>query len=303
MCLRVIVKTIFEGVWVPIITPFHEGRIDQKALFNLAQHFAKNKIAGLVACGTTGEGSLLTSGEVEDVFTTLRDAVPAMPVVLGLSEVSTQAAVCAAKHLASFKPEGLLVTAPIYMRPSQKGVQHHFEAIVEAADLPILIYNIPYRAGVAVEIETLQSLAEDPRVVGIKECGGGADRIQRLLHETSLRVLSGDDGQNFVALCLGAHGTISAAAHIFPELHVRVFNLLRDNQLSSARRIASALSPIIRDLFEEPNPAPLKTLLAERGWCEAEVRLPLTSISAKLISRLMADWSLLESFDSLNSEN
>ena len=279
----------FEGIWIPIITPFKGESVDHVALTKLAQHLEGHGIAGLVAGATTGEGALLTQGEQEAVFSTLRAAVPKLPIVLGLSESATQAAVARARALAQLRPDGLLVTAPTYVRPTQQGVQKHFEQIVEAADLPILVYNIPYRTGVNVELETLQLLSQDARMVGIKECGGSTERLLRLVHETPLKILSGDDSQNFAALCLGAHGTVAASAHIFPELHVRVFDLLRDGQLAAARRIAVALQAIVRDLFAEPNPAPLKALLASQGWCDASVRLPFLPASVDLCDRLQAD--------------
>lgn len=288
---------IFEGIWVPIVTPFRNGDIDHAALARLARHLAANGIAGLVAGATTGEGALLLPGEQEAIFATLREAVPALPIVLGLSQAATQAAAAQARSLAALRPDGLLATAPTYVRPTQAGVRRHFEAIAEAADLPLLVYNIPYRTGVNVELETLQALARDPRVVGIKECGGSVERLLRLVHETPLRVLSGDDGQNFAALCLGAHGTIAASAHILPEWHVRIRDLLLGGQLAAARRLAVALQPLVRSLFAEPNPAPLKALLAHQSWCEADVRLPFVPVGAGLRERLLADWEALRQFE------
>lgn len=290
----------FEGIWVPIVTPFQGDGIDHAALAHLARYLEANGIAGLVAGATTGEGALLEPGEQEAIFATLRDAVPALPVVLGVSQAATRMAVDQARRLAALRPDGLLATAPIYVRPTQQGVQRHFEAIVEAADLPLLIYNIPYRSGVNVELETLQALARDPRVAGIKECGGSVERLLRLVHETPLRVLSGDDQQNFAALCLGAHGTIAAAAHILPQWHVRLRRLILDGQLAAARRIAVALLPLVRDLFAEPNPAPLKALLAQQERCAATVRLPFVPASAELCACLQADWEVLRQFDPMD---
>ncbi len=286
-------QTSFEGIWVPIVTPFQGDDIDHAALAQLARHLAGAGIAGLVAGATTGEGALLAPGEQEAVFATLRTAVPELPIVLGISQAATQAAVALARSLAQLRPAGLLVTAPTYVRPSQDGIQRHFEAIVEASDLPVLVYNIPYRSGVNVELATLQSLARDARIAGIKECGGSMERLLRLVHETPLRVLSGDDNQNFAALCLGAHGTIAAAAHILPAWHVRMYRLVQDGQLPQARKIAVALAPLIRDLFAEPNPAPLKALLAHQQRCNAAVRRPFVPASADLCARLQADWEAL----------
>ncbi len=289
-------QTKFEGIWVPLVTPFRSDRIDHPALARLARHLASHGIAGLVAGATTGEGALLESGELEEIFATLRAAVPGLPLVLGLSHAATQWAASQARYLAGLGPEGLLVTAPPYVRPSQEGIRRHFEAIVEAADLPVLIYNIPYRTGVNVELETLQALACDTRIVGIKECGGSVERMLRLVHETPLRILSGDDNQNFAALCLGAHGTIAASAHILPEWHVRIYELLCRGQLAEARRLAVMLQPIIRDLFSEPNPAPLKAWLADQQWCTPDVRAPFQPASAKLRERIQADWNELKKY-------
>ncbi|MCH2222666.1 MAG: dihydrodipicolinate synthase family protein, partial [Dechloromonas sp.] len=224
----------------------------------------------------------------------LREAVPAMHIVLGVSQAATEAAVAQARSLADLRPEGLLATAPTYVRPTQQGVRKHLEAIVEAADLPVLIYNIPYRTGVNVELDTLQALARDSRVVGIKECGGSNERMLRLVHETPLRVLSGDDVQNFTALCLGAHGTIAASAHILPHWHVQMRNLIGSGRVAEARRIAVALQPIIRDLFAEPNPAPLKAMLAAQDWCSPSVRLPFVAATTELRARLQGDWHALQ---------
>ena len=289
----------FEGIWVPIVTPLSNDGVDHSSLTRLAQYLARQGIAGLVAGATTGEGALLRAGEQEAIFTTLRAAVPELPIVLGISQPSTEVAASLARSLSMLQPDGLLVAPPIYVRPSQQGIQRHFEAVAEVADLPILIYNIPYRTGVNVEIATLQSLARDPRIAGIKECGGTPERMLRLVHETPLKVFSGDDSQNFVALCLGAHGVIAASAHVLPSWHVHILERLRQGDLDAARRTAVALQPIIRCLFEEPNPAPLKALLAAQGYCEATVRLPFVPVSQDLRERLRSEWDTLRQLESL----
>ncbi|WP_028451933.1 4-hydroxy-tetrahydrodipicolinate synthase [Chitinilyticum aquatile] len=289
--------TAFEGIWVPIITPFSGDSIDHPALHRLAAHLAGQGIAGLIAAATTGEGALLSLDEQAAVFATLRQAAPGLPVVLGLSHAATQTAACQARILAALHPEGLLVTPPPYVRPGQQGLRRHFEAIVEAADLPVLVYNIPYRTGVNVELDTLKQLASDPRIAGIKECGGNSERLLRLVHETPLRVLSGDDNQNFAALCLGAHGTIAASAHLLPHWHVRIVDLLRRGELPRARSLAVALQPLIRALFAEANPTPLKAVLAAQGWCENTLRQPFEPASPALAETLDAELALLQAAD------
>ncbi|EAY67748.1 Dihydrodipicolinate synthase/N-acetylneuraminate lyase [Burkholderia dolosa AU0158] len=214
------------------------------------------------------------------------DAVPDRPIVVGLTASTTHATAARARELAALRPDGLLVTPPVYVRPTQDGIRRHVEAIVDAADLPVLVYNIPYRTGVNVELDTLQALARDPRVAGIKECGGTLDRMSRLVHDTPLAVLSGDDNQNFAALCAGAHGTIASSAHVLPEWHVRIHALLRDGRLADARRMSAALQPLVAALFAEPNPAPVKAVLAAQAWCENELRLPFVPASDGLCATL-----------------
>ncbi|KAF1047876.1 MAG: 4-hydroxy-tetrahydrodipicolinate synthase [Herbaspirillum frisingense] len=287
-------QTCFTGVWVPIITPFLGEQIDHPALARLARHLALQGVAGLVVGATTGEGALLQAGEQEALFATLSEAVPGLPLVLGISTSATAAAVSRAREVAGLHPTGLLVTPPLYVRPSQEGIRRHIEAVVEAAGLPVLVYNIPYRTGANVEVETLQQLARDPRVVGIKECGGSNERMLRLVEETPLSVLSGDDSQNFAALCLGAHGVIAASAHVRAEWHVRMQTLIREGRVAEARRIAATLQPLVGDLFAEPSPAPLKALLAGQGWCSPTLRLPFVPASEGLRDRLEQHWSRLQ---------
>ncbi|WGS41679.1 4-hydroxy-tetrahydrodipicolinate synthase [Burkholderia sp. JSH-S8] len=287
-------QTRFEGIWLPLITPFHAGEVDHAALARLARRYAATGIAGFVAGATTGEGALLDAREQDAVFATLRDAAPGHPIVVGLTASATHFAAARAREIAALRPDGLLVTPPVYVRPTQDGIRRHVEAVVEAAGLPVLVYNIPYRTGVNVELDTLQALARDTRVAGVKECGGSLERMTRLVHETPLAILSGDDSQNFAALCAGAHGTIASSAHLLPEWHVRLYTLLRDGRLADARRLSVALQPLVAALFAEPNPAPVKALLAAQGWCEDGLRLPFVPASDALRVKLDALHAELE---------
>lgn len=288
-------QTGFTGVWIPLVTPFQGDAIDHTALAVLARHVASQGISGLVLGATTGEGVLLDEHEQDSLLATVRAAVPHLPLVMGLSTSATHLATARARRLAQLRPDGLLVTPPLYVRPSQEGIRRHIEEVVQAADLPVLVYNIPYRTGCQVELDTLQQLARDPRVVGLKECGGNHERMQRLISETPLSILAGDDSQNFMALCLGAHGVIAASAHVMPHWHVRMQTLIRAGELAQARRIADALQPIVRDLFAEPSPAGLKALLAHEGWCAPTLRLPFVPASPALQTRLRAHHQRLQS--------
>jgi 4-hydroxy-tetrahydrodipicolinate synthase len=280
MYREVLMHNTFQAIWVPIVTPFAAGSVDHSALAHLGKHLADQGVTGLVVGATTGEGCSLSLEERQAAFETLQATLgPDFPLVLGICESDTLRAIQAVRDLTTVRPAGLLVTAPPYLRPGQAGLRQHFESVAEATDRPILIYNIPYRTGTNLELETLQALARHPRIVGIKECGASVDRLMRLIHETSLKILIGEDSQFFPALCMGAQGAIAAAAHIRPDLWVRIFNLIQADKLSEARALAVALQPLIRALFAEPNPAPVKAALAAAGLIRPEIRLPLTPAS------------------------
>lgn len=277
---------LFEGIWLPIITPFTAERVDYPALTRLAQQLCDQGIHGLIIGATTGEGACLSTDERLQMLASLRQALPETPIVIGLNGMETLGTAAQARELAQAKPQGLLVTAPPYVRPGQTGIRRHFETIAAAADLPILIYDIPYRCGTEIGLDTLQALSRDPRIVGIKTCGASVDRLMRLIHETTLKVLIGEDSQFFAALCLGAHGAIAASAHFRPELWVRIFDLLREQRLDEARHYAALLQPMVRALFAEPNPAPIKAWLAAQGWINNALRLPFVPASETCLAEI-----------------
>lgn len=273
-------QTNFEGIWISIVTPYRGDEIDHDALARLSRHLAEEGVSGLVAGATTGDGARLRPGELEAIFSTLRETVPATPIVLGVLQAATETAVAQARSLANLSPEGLIATAPTHGAPTQQDVLRHFEAIVEAADLPVLVYNNPHRTGVSIELETIQALTRDTRVAGVKEGEVSDERIRYLVNETPLRVLCGDDRHNFEALCLGAHGVVSASAHMLTRWYVRMRDLIGEGRIIEARRIAETLQPLILDLSAKPNPALLKVALAAEGWCSPSLRPAFSEVTA-----------------------
>jgi 4-hydroxy-tetrahydrodipicolinate synthase len=279
----------FHGIWVPIVTPFHHGVLDCASLARLAQHLAEAGISGIVAGATTGEGACLTLDELLQMAEVLREALPAgYPIVLGLNSMDTRSATAQARSLSALHPTGLLVTAPPYVRPTQSGIRHHFEAVAEAADTPIIVYDIPYRTGVELDLDTLLALSEDHRIQAIKSCGASVDRLMQLIHDTPLHVLIGEDSQLFAALAMGAPGAIAASAHYRPTLWVRIIALLAQGDLAGARKLAVSLQRATRALFAEPNPSPIKAWLAHQGWIANELRLPFLPAQATTLARLQA---------------
>lgn len=284
----------FAGIWVPLVTAFRNGSVDLKATQKLATHLFQSGITGLVVCGTTGEPAALGDDEKAKLLSAVIEAAPRRcRVIMGLCGNNTQAVVQSAKRFRDFDIAGFLVSAPYYVRPSQEGIRRHFEAIADVSERPIVLYNIPYRTGVNIDLATIKTLAADSRFVAIKQSGGGdIDQLTDLIYETPLTVLCGEDALIFAAACLGAHGAVAAAAHIRPDLYVRMLQHIRAGELEHARSIWANLLPLIRLLFSEPNPGPIKSALALEGWLAEELRLPMTPVSAGCrawLEKMLAD--------------
>ncbi|HYS63234.1 MAG TPA: 4-hydroxy-tetrahydrodipicolinate synthase [Paraburkholderia sp.] len=288
--------SIFSGIWVPLITPFADGEVDHAALRALVRRYADAGIAGLVALGTTGEPAALDAAEQDAVLATILNEAnaaargagdaQALPVLVGVS----------GNHMASMRERieqlnplpiaGVLMAAPYYIRPSQAGIVGHFTALADASEKPVVLYDIPYRTGVRLELDTLLTLAAHPRILAVKDCAGSLDTTLALIRDGRLQVLTGEDMNIFNTLCLGGSGAIAASAHLRPERFVALYRALAAGRLDEGRRIFHSLAPLIQALFAEPNPAPVKALLAAQGLIRDELRMPMTRASAALVERL-----------------
>ncbi|HTD06824.1 4-hydroxy-tetrahydrodipicolinate synthase [Undibacterium sp.] len=281
--------SIFEGIWIPLVTPFRNGKPDLDRAQQLALKLLDAGTHGLVVCGTTGEAAALSEKEQTLMLAAILEVVQgACPVLMGIGGSDTRALAEKVARLDGQQSAGFLVSAPCYVRPSQEGIRLHFEAIAQATGDPIVLYNIPSRTGVNIDTGTVIALQQQANIVAIKECGGNLAQMAELVQHTRLKILCGDDALLFHALCLGGHGAISAAAHIRPELFVRLYELTRAGEIASARALFYQLLPLIQLLFSEPNPAPLKAALAMQGYIQEELRLPMTPMSKTGRARLAA---------------
>jgi 4-hydroxy-tetrahydrodipicolinate synthase len=284
--------TSFEGIWVPLVTPFRDGAVDHDAAHRLAAHYAA-RVHGLIVCGTTGEAATLSGEEQERLLETVTKAAgPRCPVAMGLAGNDTAAVAAAARQLET-RAAAFLVTAPYYVRPSRDGIRRHFETVAGATRRPIILYNIPYRTGVNIDVATVRALAANPQFVAIKESGGDLPQLMDLLRDTPLKVLCGEDHLILAACALGAHGAIAAAAHVRPDLFVAMYEQLRAGALPAARALHNRLLPVVRLLFSEPNPGPIKAALAAQGWIADELRLPMTPASAACRAQLQMALAVL----------
>ena len=272
----------FQGIWVPVVTPFQDGAIDFVGLHRLVSHLLDKHVAGIMVCTTTGEAASLSRQEQLAVLDAVLQQVPAHRVVMGLAGNNQIELLQFQAEVLKRPLAGLLVPAPSYIRPSQAGLEAFFRTVADASSVPIILYDIPYRTGVTFEQATLLSIIKHPRIVAIKDCGGNLANTLALIASGEVAVLCGEDMQMFNALCLGASGAIAASAHVQTADFVALCQQVRDNQLVEARATFFTLLPLINTLFMEPNPAPVKAALALEGLIGSELRAPMQAASARV---------------------
>ncbi|CAI8873992.1 4-hydroxy-tetrahydrodipicolinate synthase [Pseudomonas sp. IT-P44] len=278
----------FQGIWVPLVTPFQHGAIDFVGLRRLVSHLLDKGVDGLVVCGTTAEAAALSKHEQLAVLDAVLEWVPADQVVMGLAGNNLTELLQLQSEILKRPLAGLLVPPPYYIRPSQAGLEAFFKTVADASTVPIILYDIPYRTGIAFEQATLLNIVAHERIVAIKDCGGNQGNTLALLTSGKVNVLCGEDNQIFSALCLGAKGAIAASAHVHPELFVTLYQQIRDQRLAEGRATFFRLLPLIQSLFIEPNPAPVKTALALEGLIDDELRAPMQRSSEAMVLRLKA---------------
>nr|WP_314567359.1 4-hydroxy-tetrahydrodipicolinate synthase [uncultured Pseudomonas sp.] len=276
----------FQGIWVPVVTPFHGGAIDFVGLRRLVSHLLEKHVAGIMVCTTTGEAAALSRQEQLAVLDAVLQLVPANRVVMGLAGNNQIELLQFQREILQRPVAGLLVPAPSYIRPSQAGLVAFFHSVADASSVPIILYDIPYRTGATFEQATLLTIVTHPRIVAIKDCGGSLGNTLALLASGEVDVLCGEDVQIFNALCLGATGAIAASAHLQTEEFVALCQQVRDNQLAEARTTFFRLLPLINTMFMEPNPAPVKAALAQQGLIISELRAPMQAAGEAVVTRL-----------------
>lgn len=289
-------RSQLQGLWLPLVTPFRDGELDEASLRRLAGHYAAGPVDGLILAATSGEGMTLGMAELERVVALVRDGIAdggrTLPVCLGLSGAGTSKMLDALDETADWPIDGYLIASPYYTRPSQRGLLQHFTALADHAAWPIVLYNIPYRTAVSIDNDTLLRLAEHRNIVGLKDCG--ADRAQsiELLRQrpAGFRVLTGEDAHYHEALTDGADGAILLSAHIETASFAAVQAHWREGNRDAALACWQGLSELTSLLFAEPSPAPAKYWLARTGLIErAEIRLPMVEVSIALAARLDAE--------------
>ena len=275
-------SSMFSGSMVAIVTPFKDGKIDEKSFAFLIEEQIEQGTSAIVPCGTTGESATLSHTEHDRVIElTVQAARGRVPVIAGTGSNSTQEAVMLTKHAKTAGANGALLICPYYNKPTQEGLYQHFKTVAEAVDLPLVLYNIPSRTGINLLPATLERLMEFRNIVAIKESSGSLPQVSEIIRLCGdrLTVLSGDDVLTLPILSLGGRGVISVAANIAPKDFSRMVQSALKNDWTEARRLHYHLTPLTDALFLETNPVPVKTALELMSRCRSEVRLPLVPLS------------------------
>lgn len=270
----------FRGNLVALVTPFRNGAIDAPALRAHIERMIAGGVDGLVPCGTTGESPTLTHTEHDEVVAvTVECAGGRVPVVAGTGSNSTAEAVRLTRAAAEAGADGVLSVTPYYNKPSQEGLIAHFTAIADATDLPVMLYDIPGRTGVALEPATTERLAAHPDIRALKVATGRVEDVSALRATTDLALLSGDDVLTLPMMALGAAGVVSVLANLLPGPVSRLTAAAAAGDLATARATHDRLYPLMKAMFLETNPVPVKTALAELDRMAPDLRPPLSPMT------------------------
>ena len=275
---------MFAGTYTALVTPFHKGRVDEGAYQKLIRDQVRGGVDGIVPVGTTGESPSLGFDEhIWVIELAVRAAKGRVKVLAGTGANSTAEAIHLTRAAEAAGADGSLQVTPYYNKPSQEGLFQHFKKIARATRLPIILYSIPGRCNIAIEVPTVQRLAKACKnIVGIKEAGGDADRVSHLRAALgqAFTILSGDDALTLPFMAVGAEGVISVASNIIPRQIAKMVNAFAAGKAAEALKLHQKYYPMFRDLFIETNPVPTKAALAMLGRCAEEYRLPLCKMSA-----------------------
>jgi 4-hydroxy-tetrahydrodipicolinate synthase len=276
-------RTPFTGAGTALVTPFtRSGDLDEAAVRRLARRQIDAGIHFLSPCGTTGENPTLTASErLRIVEILVEEAGGKAPILAGAGGYNTSEVIRLARDLAKAGASGFLSVTPYYNKPTQEGLYQHYRAIAESTSLPIVVYNVPGRTGVNVDVPTLARLAQIPNIVGVKEASGNVAQMCEIVRSlpSDFIVLSGDDALTLPLLAVGGHGIISVASNEIPLEMVKLVEAAERNEFVGARAVHARILPLMLVNFVESNPQPVKFAMAAMGLVDETFRLPMVSPS------------------------
>lgn len=291
---------MFSGVYTALITPFKDGKVDFDAFGRLLDEQYKSGINGIVPCGTTGESPTLSYEEHEAVIEfCVKNAKGKMKVLAGTGSNSTDEAIHFTQFAKKVGCDGALIVSPYYNKPTQKGLYLHFKAIADAVDIPIVLYNIAGRTAVNIETATVAKLcAACKNIVGVKEASGSLDQMSAVkLQVPQIELLSGDDALTLPLYSVGGQGIISVLSNIAPGSVVSLVKAIESGNMEEARRLHYKMLPLVKAMFVETNPIPVKTAASMIGICGPELRLPMCEMeeaNKSKLEKVIRDFGLLK---------
>ncbi len=282
---------MFSGAFTAIVTPFKDGKVDEEAFKRLLRFGVDGGVSGIVPCGTTGESPTLDHDEHNRVVElTVKELAGQVKVIAGTGSNSTEEAISLTKHAKASGADAALMVAPYYNKPTQEGLYRHYEAVAEAVDIPIIIYNIQGRTAVNIETATMERLAQIPNIVGVKEASGSILQMSEVVRRCGpeFDVLSGDDQMTFPLMALGGRGVISVVSNIIPDKMSALTKAMLAGDVEKARALHFEVFELCQAMFIETNPIPVKAVLGMMGKITPEYRLPLCSLAAPNVEKLKA---------------
>ncbi|MDY7032492.1 MAG: 4-hydroxy-tetrahydrodipicolinate synthase [Thermodesulfobacteriota bacterium] len=276
----------FTGCHIPIVTPFKDDySIDEVGLIKLVNYMIEDEgVNGIVPCGTTGESPTLSHKEHGQVIEiVIKEVNGRVPVIAGTGSNSTQEAIEMTKHAEDIGADASLQVGPYYNRPTQDGLKRHFEAIAKESKMPHFIYNVPSRTGRNIEPKTIIELSKIENIIGLKDASGNLTQTMQIIEGTQnssqkFYVLSGEDALTFSMMCLGGDGVICAVGNVIGKEFTEMCKLIKAGEYEKSREIHYRTLPLVRALFIEPNPVPVKEAMNMLGIPAGKLRLPLTEL-------------------------
>jgi 4-hydroxy-tetrahydrodipicolinate synthase len=294
-------RTPWTGVGTALVTPFTKsGDLDDAAVRRLGRRQIDAGIHFLVPCGTTGESPTLDEAERSRIVEILADeAAGRVPILAGAGGYDTKEVIHAARAMQKAGATGLLSVTPYYNKPTPEGLYQHYRAIADSTSLPIVVYNVPGRTGVNVDVPTLARMAEIPNIVGVKEASGNISQMCEVCRAVppEFIVLSGDDALTLPLMAVGGRGVVSVAGNEIPAEMVQMVEAAERNDFAAARKIHMRIMPLMMVNFIEANPVPVKAAMADMGLCEEVYRLPMLSPrpeSREKIRKVLTELSLVK---------
>lgn len=271
-------EKVFFGSACAIVTPFKNGEIDYGALEKLIDYQIENGTDGIVVLGTTGEAPTISEGERGEIVSFAKKRIDGrVPLIVGTGTNSTETTLRYSKNAHSLGANAILCVTPYYNKPTENGLVEHYKAVAKSVDIPIILYNVPSRTGVNISLGALEALKDVPNIVGIKEASGSIGYFDALVARfgDNYYFYTGNDELTLPSLACGGDGVISVVANVLPKEMHTLCDAFKNGNIKKSQELQHALLPLIKELFYEVNPVPVKTALNIMGLIENELRLPL----------------------------